>query len=84
MEKADLVEDAQARTRGQAVGAQANHDAFLEHGPVGMGRVAEPGMGARAIGDRDAVVVGGRFGAKLPEVGRVEVGAVGNQPVGVA
>ena len=72
------------RARGQAVGPQADDHPALEHGAVRVRGVAEPGVGPRAVGDGHALAVGGGLGAELPELGRVEVGAVGDQPVGVA
>ena len=46
--------------------------------------VAEPGVGAWAEGDGHAMAVGSGLGAKLPEFRGVEVGPMGDQPVGVA
>ena len=48
VEEADLVEDAQGRRRGQAVGAEADDDPAFEHRPVRVRGVAEPGVGPRA------------------------------------
>ena len=84
VEEADLVEDAQARRRGEAVGAEADDHPALEHRAERVRGVAEPGVRPRAVGDRHALAVGGGLGAELPELGGVEVGAVRDQPVGPA
>ena len=85
VEEADLVEDAQASgvEARLSVPRQTTTPA-LEHRAVRVRGVAEPGVGPRAVGDRHALAVGGGLGAELPELGRVEVGAVGDQPVGLA
>ena len=46
--------------------------------------MTEAGMGPRAVGDRHAVAIGGGLGTELPEVVRLEVSPVGDEPVGVA
>ena len=84
VEEADLVEDAEGGRRRQAVGPQADDDPPFEHRSVGVGGVAEPGVGPRAIGDGDPLAVGSGLGAKLPELGGIEVIAVRDDPIGLA
>ena len=70
--------DARLSVPRQTIGAPFQHRA------IGMRGMAEPGMGPRAEGDGHAVAAGRGLGTELPEVVRLEVSAVGDQPVGVA
>src|SRR4051812_21074398 len=81
MEESHLVEDAQALDGRQAIGPEADDRAALEERPVRMRSMAESCMSSRTEGDRHTMTISCCLGSKLPEVVRIEIGAMSDQPI---
>ena len=84
MQEAQLVENAQAGCRREAVGAQTDDCPSFEQSAVRVRCVAEPRVRSGTECHGDPAAFGCGFGPKLPEVIGLEIGAVRDQPVGVA